>query len=161
MCKLQAHICNINFSLYDVIFDLSGRTFPAGCSWSQDMAGREELTGIRGGFSVGKPFLSTYYLLIPWSHATEEEDAKDSWQWDEFRVMLWPWGQAAMNTQFSCVLSEFMLGVKWVSSKRSQWEEKGQQPLLPVMALLPWLCSSWRGSAGCSGDPWGAPLCSM
>lgn len=161
MCKLQAHICNINFILCNVIFDLSGRTFPAGCSWSQGMAGRQGGTGIRGGYSVEKSFLSTRYLPIPCSHETAEEDAKDSWQQDEFHVVLWPWGQASVNTQFSCVLSHFRLGVKWVNSKRSQWEGKGQQPLLPVMAWLPWPWSSRRGSAGCSGDPRGAPLRSL
>lgn len=159
MCKLQAHICNINLILCNAIFDLSGRTFPAGCSWSQDMAGREGGTGVKGGFSVEKSFLSTCYLLIPHSHETEE-DAKDSWQQDEFHVVLWPWGQAPVNTQFRCVLSDFRLGVKWVSSKRSQWEGKGQQTLLPVMAWLPLHWPSWRGSAGCSGNPRGVPLCS-
>lgn len=38
-------------------------------------------------------------------------------------------------TQFSWALSDLSLGVKWVSSKRSQQEGKGQQPLLPVMDL--------------------------
>lgn len=136
MCKLQAHICNINFILCNVIFDLFGRTFPAGCSWSQDMAGREGGTGIRGGFSVETFFLSTCDLLIPCSHETEEEDAKDSWQQDEFRVMLWPWGQASVNTQFSCVLSNFRLGVK--QAKGAGGRERASDHR----------CQSWPGYLG-------------
>lgn len=101
MCKLQAHICNINFFLCSVIFDLSGKTFPAGCCWSRDVVGREGRTGIRGGFSMEKSFLSTCYLPMPCSCETEDEDAKNSWQQDEFHVMLWPWGQDAVNKKFS------------------------------------------------------------
>lgn len=134
MWKLQAHICNINFIFYSVKFDLSGRTFPAGCSWSQDIVRREGRTGIRGGFSV-KSSRSTCYLPIHCSHETEGEGAKFSWQQDEFHVME-PVGLesgSCEHTQFNWALSDFRLGVKWVSSRRSQWEGKGQQPLLPVM----------------------------
>lgn len=75
------------------------------------MGGREGGTGIRGAFSVEKSFLSTCDLLIPCSHETEE-DAKETWQQDEFHVTRRPWGQAPVNAQLSCVLSDFRLGVK-------------------------------------------------
>jgi len=63
------------------------------------MVQKEGSRGIRDGFSVEKSFLSTCYLLIPYRPETEEEDAKDSWQQDEFHVMLWPWGHAAVSKQ--------------------------------------------------------------
>lgn len=63
------------------------------------MVQRGGRTGIRDGFSVEKSFLSTCYLLISYRPETEEEDAKDNWQQDEFPVMLWPWGHAAVSKQ--------------------------------------------------------------
>lgn len=47
----------------------------------------------------GEVFLSTCYLLIPYRPETEEEDAKDNWQQDEFHVIPWPWGHAAVSKQ--------------------------------------------------------------
>lgn len=38
---------------------------------------------------------------MPCSCETEDEDAKNSWQQDEFHVMLWPWSQDAVNKKFS------------------------------------------------------------
>lgn len=85
MWKLQAHICNLNFIFCRVKFDLAGRPFPAGCSWSQNIVKREGRIGIRGGFSV-KSFHSACYSPMPCSHETGE-GAKVSWQQNESHVM--------------------------------------------------------------------------
>jgi len=52
-----------------------------------------------------------------------------------FRVMLCPWGQAAVNMQFNCVLSDFRFGVKWVSSKGASGRERDGNHC----------CQSWSG----------------